>query len=103
MSDGWKLGTKLGTMRGPEAGQVLKMADSSNALDAYNRETGGAIFLNYKLTSPDCMAALETALAHLIPGLSKAQYSAVRALMLENNEIVIREMERRASQRRAET
>jgi len=83
----------------------LEMGDSSNALDAYKRETGEAIalFLDDKLSFPDCMSALEAALAHLIPTLKREHYSAIRALVLENNEIVMKEMERRANQRRAET
>ena len=95
-------------MRGPQACLVhfgLEMVDTSNALDAYKRETGEAIalFLDNKLSFPDCMAALEAALGHLIPRLRREHYSAIRALMLENNEIVMKEMERRANQRRAET
>jgi hypothetical protein len=81
------------------------MGDISNVLAAYKRETGEAIalFLGDKLSFPDCMAALEAALAHLIPRVRREHYSAIRALMLENNEIVMKEMERRANQRRAET
>ena len=83
----------------------LEMADSSDVLDAYKREAGEAIalFLDDKLSFPDCMAALEATLAHLIPRLRREHYSAIRALMLENNEIVMKEMERRVNQRRAET
>jgi hypothetical protein len=81
------------------------MADCSNVLAAYKRETGEAIalFLDDKLSFPNCMAALEAALARLIPRVRREHYSAIRALMLENNEIVMKEMGRRVNQGRAET
>ena len=68
-------------------------------MEAYERETRKVIkrFLSRKLSFPDCIAALDAALAALIPELSGEQIEYLRALMLANNEIVMKEMERRKS------
>ena len=66
---------------------------------AYERETRRVIkrFLSRKLSFPGCIAALDAALAALIPKLSGEQIEHLRALMLANNETVMNEMERRKS------
>ena len=68
-------------------------------MEAYKRETSEAIkrFLAHRLSFPDCIAALDAALARFIPRMSDEQLSDVRALMLANNETVMNEMKRRGS------
>jgi hypothetical protein len=66
-------------------------------MEVYKRETQEVIkrFLGHRLSFPDCIAALDAALARFIPRLTDEQLDALRALMLANNEIVMKEMERR--------
>jgi hypothetical protein len=66
-------------------------------MEAYERETRVVIerFLRHELSFPDCIAALDAALADLIPRLTGEQLVPLRALMLANNDIVMKEMERR--------
>ena len=52
-------------------------------------------FLNHKLSFHHCMAALDTALADLTSRLTVEQIAPLRPLILENNDIVMKEMERR--------
>jgi len=52
-------------------------------------------FLRRKLGFADCISALDAALADLIPRLTGDQLAPLRALMLANNEIVMKEMEKR--------
>jgi hypothetical protein len=68
-----------------------------NTVELYRRETREVIerFLRQEVSFPDCIAALDAALAELIPRLSSEQLDPLRALMLANNEIVMKEMERR--------
>jgi hypothetical protein len=68
-------------------------------MEAYERQTGRVIkrFLSRKLSFPGCIAALDAALAALIPELSGEQIEHLRALMLANNETVMKEMEKRKS------
>ena len=71
---------------------------TSSAVDTYRRETRKVIdrFLERGLSFPECIAALDAALADFIPRMPPDQLPALRALMLANNEIVMKEMERRA-------
>jgi hypothetical protein len=66
-------------------------------VEVYKRETREVIdrFLRHELSFPDCIAALDAALAELIPRLTSEQLAPLRALMFANNEIVMKEMERR--------
>ena len=77
------------------------MGDTASALEEYESETSEVIkrFLDHRLSFPDCIAALDAALAHLVPRLTREQLATLRALMLANNELVIKEMERRAGNR----
>ena len=74
-----------------------------NGVETYGRETQRAVksFLGRHLSFPNCISALDAALAALIPRLDPARYQGelplIRALMLANNEIVMKEMARRAS------
>jgi hypothetical protein len=54
-------------------------------------------FVERKLTYPECMRALEATLTDLIPRLSPAHLPALRILLAANNEIVMRELQRRIS------
>jgi CRP/FNR family cyclic AMP-dependent transcriptional regulator len=66
-------------------------------MEVYKRETRAAIkrFLNYRLSFPGCIAALDTAFADLTSRLTGEETTPLRALILENNYIVMKEMEKR--------
>jgi hypothetical protein len=66
-------------------------------VDVYKQETGEVIrrFLAHRLSFPDCIAALDAALAGLLPELKPERLDELRALMLANNERVMEEMARR--------
>jgi hypothetical protein len=71
-------------------------------MEVYKRETSEIIrrFLSRKLSFPDCIAALDAALAGLTPKLRGEKLPQVRSIMLTNNETVMKEMERRGLSRR---
>jgi hypothetical protein len=66
-------------------------------MEEYERETQEILkrFLERSLAFPDCIAALDAALAGLIPTLTGEQIPRLRVVMLANNEIVMKEMGRR--------
>ena len=66
-------------------------------MEAYKSETQEIIrrFLARRLSFPDCIAALDAALAGLVPRMKAEELDALRAVMIANNEIVMKEMERR--------
>jgi hypothetical protein len=66
-------------------------------MEVYERETGEIVkrFLAHRLIFPACMAALDAAIVGLIPVLEEGQLPRLRIVMLANNEIVMKEMERR--------
>jgi len=66
-------------------------------MEVYERETAAVIkrFLDNRLSFPDCIAALDAALADFIPRLTGEQIVRLRIVMLANNEIVMKELERR--------
>jgi len=66
-------------------------------MEAYRAETRKIVrrFLNHRLSFPNCIAALDAALADLIPRLQSKDIPALRVEMLANNEVVMKEMERR--------
>jgi hypothetical protein len=66
-------------------------------MEAYQSDTREVIkrFLGHDLSFPDCIAALDAALADLIPRLTGEQIGPLRLMMLANNAIVMKEMERR--------
>jgi len=66
-------------------------------VEAYKSETQEIIrrFLARRLSFPDCIAALDAALAGLVPRMKAEELDALRAVMIANNEIVMKEMERR--------
>ena len=65
--------------------------------EVYERENAEVIrrFLARRISFPDCIAALDAALAGLIPHLTGEDIRRLGAVMLANNEIVMKEMERR--------
>ena len=82
-------------LSGESASVVLRTC--RNDVEVYKSETREIIkrFMARTLNFPDCIAALDAALAGLVPRLQDGQLSILRALMLANNEIVMKEMERR--------
>jgi hypothetical protein len=71
-------------------------------MEVYERETQEIVkrFLERRLNFAECIAALDAALAGLIPTLAGEQIPRVRSIMLANNEIVMKEMERRGGGRK---
>ena len=66
-------------------------------MEVYKGETREALnrFLHHRLSFPDCIAALDAALAGLVPRLTAAQIAPLREIMLANNATVMHEMEKR--------
>jgi hypothetical protein len=69
-------------------------------VEVYKSETKEVMnrFLHRRLKFPDCISALDAALAGLIPRLYAEQHDELRTVMLTNNEIVMKEMEKRSAQ-----
>jgi hypothetical protein len=70
-------------------------------MEAYRKETRKVIrrFLRYEISFPQCIAALDAALADFIPRVAGKQLPELRAFMLSNNETVMGELERRGPSR----
>ena len=66
-------------------------------MDTYRRQTREILdrFLDHRLSFPDCIAAMDAAIADFMSRFNPDQLASVRALMLANNDIVMKEMERR--------
>src|ERR1700686_3331625 len=66
-------------------------------MEVYKSETREVIrrFRAGKLSFHYCVAALDAALAYLSSRLRGEQIAPLRALMMENNDMVMKEMERR--------
>jgi hypothetical protein len=66
-------------------------------VDTYRLQTRSVLdrFLEHRLSFPECIAALDAALADFMSRFNPDQLASVRALMLANNDIVMKEMERR--------
>jgi hypothetical protein len=71
-------------------------------VEVYEGETREIVrrFMHDRLSFPLCIAALDAALAGLIPRLTAEQIAPLRAIMLANNATVMQEMERRWAARR---
>ena len=54
-------------------------------------------FLRHRLDFPHCVAALDAALARFTPRMTDEQVGRLRIVMLANNEIIMKEMERRCA------
>jgi len=74
-------------------------------MEVYKSETREVLdrFLGRRLSFPDCIAALDAALAGLLPRLRPEELPALRELMLANNAIVMKEMERRGQRKKKKT
>ena len=72
-------------------------------MEVYKSETKEVLsrFLGRRLSFPGCIAALDAALAGLLPRLRAEELPALRELMLVNNAIVMKEMERRGQRKKA--
>ena len=70
-----------------------------SSIEVYERETDEIVkrFLSGRVSFPDCIAALDAALAALVPTLTGEDIRRLRVVMLANNEIVMSEMQRRGS------
>ncbi len=68
-------------------------------MEAYETETTEIVkrFLLHKLEFPDCISALDAALVRFVPRLTGEQIVRLRIVMLANNDIVMKEMERRCA------
>jgi hypothetical protein len=66
-------------------------------MEVFKSETSEIVrrFLAGRLSFPQCIAALDAALAGLVPMLQSEHTEQLRALLLANNETVMKEMERR--------
>jgi len=66
-------------------------------MEEYQRETTRIIgnFFGDRLSFPECVASLDAALGALIPRLHNDQLRALRSVLLANNDVVMKEMERR--------
>jgi len=66
-------------------------------VNVYESETKEVIrrFLAQELSFPQCIAALDSALAGLLPRLTGEEIIRLRIVMLANNEMVMKEMQRR--------
>ena len=73
-------------------------------MEVYKSETREVLnrFLRRRLSFPDCIAALDAALAGVLPRLQPSELPALREVMLANNEVVMEEMERRERSRKAQ-
>ncbi len=71
-------------------------------MDVFKSETREVLsrFLHRRLSFPDCIAALDAALAAVLPRLQPSELPALREVMLANNNIVMEEMERREQSRK---
>ncbi len=71
-------------------------------MEVYKAETAELIrrFLSHQLSYAECVAALDAALAGVMPRLKPDEVDALRALVSANNEIVRKEMGRRKRHKR---
>jgi hypothetical protein len=72
-------------------------------MEVYKSETREVLdrFLARRLSFPACIAALDAALAGLLPRLRSDELPELRELVLANNAIVMKEMERRGQRKKA--
>ena len=71
-------------------------------MEVYKSETREVLnrFLHHRLSFPNCIAALDAALAGLVPTLTAEQIARLREIMMANNAVVMHEMEKRSVGRR---
>jgi len=85
------------------AWKITNNVTYSQGVEAYRRATKREIdkFLRRETSFPECIHALDAALAASITNLKPEELPELRALMLTNNEIVMEEMLRRENARKA--
>ena len=68
-------------------------------MEAYETATTEIVqrFMLHKLEFPDCISVLDAALAGFIPRMGGEEIVRLRIVMLANNDIVMKEMERRGA------
>ena len=73
-------------------------------MDVYRKQTQKTLkrFLGREITFPECIAALDRALAGRIQTLLPEELLNLRAVILANNETVMKEMAKREKQRKAQ-
>ena len=73
-------------------------------MELYKKQTQKTLkrFLDREITFPECVAALDHALANFIQRGRAEEIGAIRAVMLANNGTVMKEMEKREKQRKAQ-
>jgi hypothetical protein len=66
-------------------------------VEVYKRETWDIVnrFIIHQLSFPNCIAALDAALAGVLPRVQPDQLAELRTVMLANNDRVMKEMEGR--------
>jgi hypothetical protein len=66
-------------------------------MEVYRRQTQKIVksFLDRKIAFPECISALNHALATFVRRVRAEELPAIRAVMLTNNETVMKEMEKR--------
>jgi len=70
-------------------------------VEAYEFETTQIVnrFIQHRLEFPECITALDAALARFTPRVTDEQIGRLRIVVLANHEIVMKEMERRSAGR----
>jgi hypothetical protein len=70
-------------------------------MEVYRKQTQKILkrFLEREIAFPECVAALDHALAKLIPKMRAEDLPSIRAVVLANNETVMKEMEKRERDR----
>jgi hypothetical protein len=73
-------------------------------MEIYRKQTQKTLkrFLDREITFPECVSGLDHALAKLIQRGRAENLPAIREVMLANNETVMKEMEKREKQRKAQ-
>ena len=73
-------------------------------MEVYRKQTQKILkrFLDRELAFPECIAALDHALARRIQTLLPEELLNLHAVMLANNETVMKEMAKREKQRKAQ-
>ena len=68
-------------------------------MEVYKRETEEVVrrFHQHRISFPTCMAELDAALAAFMPMMTSDNIDEVRAVMMANNETVMKEMELRGT------
>ena len=73
-------------------------------MEVYRKQTQKILkrFLDREIAFPECISALNHALVRFIPKMRAEELPSLRAVMLANNETVMKEMEKREKQRKAQ-